>query len=114
MVNWDYLNEISGGDREFIAELLSDFLSLTPELIAQIKQAIARGDAPALTHAAHTLKGSARSIGAESFAEYALALEQIGKSLQLHRAPEALQSLNEQWAQLQHCLRHWLQPHGDK
>ncbi|MCS7065464.1 MAG: Hpt domain-containing protein [Fimbriimonadales bacterium] len=109
MLNWDYLHEITGGDSEFIAELLSDFLNIAPELLAQIEQAVAQGDAAALTHAAHTLKGSARSIGAESLAEKALALEQIGKSGMLQDAPEALPLLQAQWAQLQSYLQNWLQ-----
>ena len=109
MLNWDYLNEISGGDSEFIAELLNDFLNSAPALLAQIEQAIARDDAAALTRAAHTLKGSARSIGAESLAEYALALEQLGKSGQLANAHEAWQSLSEQWTQLQRYLDAHLQ-----
>jgi len=109
MLNWNYLNEITGGDSEFIAELLGDFLNITPELIAQIERAIEQGDAHALAHAAHTLKGSARSIGAESFAEYALALEQMGKSAQLQNAPDALQLLSEQWVQLQCYLDDYLQ-----
>ncbi|MCS7066596.1 MAG: Hpt domain-containing protein [Fimbriimonadales bacterium] len=112
MLNWDYLNEVTNGDNEFIAELLSEFLNLAPELIGQIEQAIVQGDAHALTHAAHTLKGSARSVGAESFAHHALALEQMGRSAQLQHAPDALRSLNEQWEQLQRYLSDWLRQEG--
>lgn len=109
MLNWNYLNEITGNDNEFIVELLHDFLNIAPDLIDQIEQAIMQGNAHALTHAAHTLKGSARSIGAESLAECALTLEQMGKSGQLQNAPEALQSLNAQWTQLRSYLNNWLQ-----
>jgi HPt (histidine-containing phosphotransfer) domain-containing protein len=108
MLNWDYLNEITGGDTEFIAELLSEFLTSAPELIGQIANAVERGDAHTLAHAAHTLKGSARSIGADSFAEYALVLEQMGKSAQLEGAPDALRTLQVQWDTLQHSLNEWL------
>jgi HPt (histidine-containing phosphotransfer) domain-containing protein len=109
MLNFDYLNEVTGGDREFIAELLSDFLSLVPGLLAQMEQAVQAGDAAALQHAAHTLKGSARSIGAESFATSALTLEQMGRSAQLEKAPDALQQLLQQWEQLRHYLHTQLQ-----
>jgi len=109
MLNFDYLNEVTGGDREFIAELLSDFLSLVPGLLAQMEQAVQAGDASLLQHAAHTLKGSARSIGAESFAASALTLEQLGRSAQLENAPEALQQLLQQWEQLRGYLHTQLQ-----
>ncbi len=109
MLNYDYLNEVAGGDSEFIAELLQDFLSAVPELIAQIEQAVQGSDASSLQHAAHTLKGSARSIGAESFAASALTLEQLGRSAQLENAPEALQQLLQQWEQLRHHLHTQLQ-----
>jgi HPt (histidine-containing phosphotransfer) domain-containing protein len=109
MLNYDYLNEVTGGDSEFIAELLHDFLSIAPELIARIEQAVQEGDAPLLQHAAHTLKGSARSIGAESFAASALTLEQLGRTAQLENAPEALQQLLQQWEQLRSYLHTQLQ-----
>ncbi len=109
MLNFDYLNEVTGGDSEFIAELLQDFLQQAPELIAWIDRAVQEGDAAALQHAAHTLKGSARSIGAESFAASALTLEQMGRSGHIENAPDALQQLLQEWEQLRHYLHTQLQ-----
>ncbi len=105
MPNWDYLNEITGGDAEFCAELLGEFLSQTPELIARLEQAIEAGDAPQVRQVAHTLKGSARSIGADSFAQYAAQLENLGRSGELSEAPQAIQQLRAAWSQLQPYLQ---------
>ena len=88
MLKYDYLNEITGGDAEFIAELLGDFVSQTPELMEQIATAVAQGDAVTLGKAAHTLKGSARAIGADEFAAIAFELEQAGKQGDLANALE--------------------------
>lgn len=105
MLNYDYLNEITGGDEEFLTELLNDFLTQTPELIAQVEDAVGQGDADALGRAAHTLKGSARSVGADEFAAIAFELERAGKQGDLACAPEALQRLQAYWQQLADYLR---------
>ncbi|OYT72457.1 MAG: hypothetical protein CFK49_04905 [Armatimonadetes bacterium JP3_11] len=100
MLNYDYLHEITGGDEEFIAELLGDFLAQTPSLMSEIESAVAQGDADTLGKAAHTLKGSARAIGADEFAAIALVLEQAGKQGNLSDAPDALQRLKAYWETL--------------
>jgi two-component system sensor histidine kinase/response regulator len=105
MLNYDYLNEITGGDAEFIAELLGDFVSQTPELMEQIATAVAQGDAATLGKAAHTLKGSARAIGADEFAAIAFELEQAGKRGDLSNAPDALQRLQAYWQSLEAYLQ---------
>lgn len=105
MLNYDYLNEITGGDTDFIAELLSDFVSQTPNLIEQIAAALAGGDTATVGTAAHTLKGSARAIGADEFAAIAFDLEQAGKQGNLSSAPDALQRLQNYW----HALEAYLQ-----
>jgi HPt (histidine-containing phosphotransfer) domain-containing protein len=40
--NLDYLNEISGGDPEFIQEMLNEFVSKTPETIVEVEVTIAQ------------------------------------------------------------------------
>ena len=105
MLNYDYLNEITGGDAEFIAELLSDFVSQTPVLMEQIATAVAQGDAATLGKATHTLKGSARAIGADEFAAIAFELEQAGKQGDLANAPDALQRLQAYWQSLEAYLQ---------
>ncbi|MDW8051974.1 MAG: Hpt domain-containing protein [Armatimonadota bacterium] len=105
MLNYDYLNEITGGDQEFLAELLSDFLAQTPALLSQIEAAIASGDAATLGKVAHALKGSARSVGADEFAAIAFELEQAGKQGDLSNAPQAWQRLWAYWQSLAEYLR---------
>ncbi|BCW97153.1 MAG: Hpt domain-containing protein [Fimbriimonadales bacterium] len=108
MLNHDYLNEITGGDSEFIAEILDDFVSQTPELMEQIAIALAQGDAAAVGRAAHTLKGSARAVGADAFAAIAFELEQAGKQGNLTDAPEAMHRLQDYWQSLEAYLHEQL------
>jgi two-component system, sensor histidine kinase and response regulator len=64
----DYLLDMSGGDYEFVSEVLATFVESTPSLITDLQNALFQGNAAGAMHAAHTLKGSSRSIGAEPFA----------------------------------------------
>jgi len=54
---------------------------------------------------AHTLKGSARAIGADEFAAIAFELEQAGKQGDLSNAPDALQRLQAYWQSLEAYLQ---------
>ncbi len=109
LINWQHLEEITAGDEEFQMELFQEFLDQTPQLFAQMEQAYQQGDAVSFGRAAHTLKGSARSIGADAFAELAFTLEQMGKSGDLTDAPSALQRLYEHWNLLRALMEKTLQ-----
>jgi HPt (histidine-containing phosphotransfer) domain-containing protein len=69
------LRRYSFEDPELERELIELFRGQLPLLVSQLAEAKGQSD----WHlAAHTLKGSARSIGAPALAELALELEQIG------------------------------------
>ncbi len=104
VINWDALNEITDGDIEFQKELFQEFLDQTPTLMSQLDEALSAGDATTVGRVAHTLKGSARSIGADAFAEASFTLEQMGKSGDLSDAGSARQALESQWSALQNAL----------
>ncbi|MCL6473829.1 MAG: Hpt domain-containing protein [Firmicutes bacterium] len=92
-----FLNEMTGGDEEFTTELLQEFLRTIPPLLSQVEQALNAGDSEALARAAHTIKGSARSVGARAFAEIAFAVEQAGKEQRTGDASGAVRSLFAEW-----------------
>ena len=62
------LLETVGGDLEFLAELIDTYLGDSPGLFAQLRAAIAAGDAVAARRAAHTLKSTSASFGANGLA----------------------------------------------
>ncbi len=62
------LLETVGDDREFLAELVETYLSDSPGLFAELRQAIADGDATTARRAAHTLKSTSASFGANGLA----------------------------------------------
>lgn len=82
-----------GGDVDFLCELLDEYLASSPELIAEIQQAISSGDAPVLQRSAHTLKSGSASFGALDFAAQCKELEFIGRSGELAGADEKARAL---------------------
>jgi HPt (histidine-containing phosphotransfer) domain-containing protein len=64
-IDMAYLDEMSGGDRDFVCEILATYLETAIELIEAIETAALEGASEKAVYASHTLKGSSRSIGAE-------------------------------------------------
>jgi len=75
-------------DPEFFLSVVDQFLLDLPRHLQGIQQAVEGKDAEAMVKAAHTCKGSARSIGAISLAEISFALEQMGREGALEGAAE--------------------------
>jgi HPt (histidine-containing phosphotransfer) domain-containing protein len=69
-----------GGDTAFVGELIEQFRSDAPELLASARSALAAGDAAELRRAAHTLKSNAATFGAGRLADRSRALEEAAKS----------------------------------
>jgi HPt (histidine-containing phosphotransfer) domain-containing protein len=62
------LLETIGGDREFLAELVQTYLADCPALFAELRGALAGGDAGGVRRAAHTLKSTSATFGAGELA----------------------------------------------
>jgi HPt (histidine-containing phosphotransfer) domain-containing protein len=60
---------------EFVAELVGTFLEEAPVMLADLRSALAAGNAEAFRRAAHSLKSNCNTFGASRLAEQARALE---------------------------------------
>lgn len=80
LIDWSYLEDLSGGDAEFIQEILTTYVDTACELVESIHRAACDEDSDRALYAAHTLKGSSRSIGAERLAHVCHELEECAKS----------------------------------
>ncbi len=96
--------ERAGGDEELLQELAELFLAESPKWLAQVRDAIAGGDAPGLQRAAHTLKGAVGTFGARAAFRAALQLETIGRAGAVTGAAEAYGALEEAIVQLERAL----------
>src|SRR4249920_569587 len=72
------LNRVEG-DLELLQEMVDLFLEEYPHMLKEIGHAITAGDAAALQHAAHTLKGSVSNFAADKATEASFALEKMGR-----------------------------------
>jgi HPt (histidine-containing phosphotransfer) domain-containing protein len=71
----DRIWDDTGGDGEFVSEIIDEFLTDTRMRFAAFIDAIGAGDAATAGDAVHSLKGASTSVGARALAELALAAE---------------------------------------
>ena len=70
------LRSLNPGDGdEFLREIIAIYLEDTPQRIAELEETLQRGDAPAFTRAAHSVKGSSANLGAMGVKRVAEELE---------------------------------------
>ena len=93
---FEELKQMSGDD--FINELIDTFLEDAPNMIAEIKSALADNDADTFRRAAHSMKSNAATFGANELAELAKELEMLGKDNKLNETGDKLQSMVEAYA----------------
>jgi HPt (histidine-containing phosphotransfer) domain-containing protein len=74
------LEEMTGGDVEFLAELIDTWLSDATSQIAMIEQAVFAHDAEALRRAAHTLKSTSQSLGVGRLAGACAGIEALARA----------------------------------
>ena len=79
-----------GGDERVLADILAIFIRQGPELLGEIRQAIAADDSATLRRLGHTLAGSAGHFEALDLVASARKLEARGKAVDLAGADEAL------------------------
>ena len=103
----ELLEELDG-DREFLEESLEMLDSDAPSLLKQIREAMDRGDADAVSVAAHTIKSMVGNFCAPPAFEAALNVETLGRSGDLNACEAGLVSLEAQVSRLQIELRQFL------
>lgn len=75
-----YLNEISGGDEEFIVEMIETFLEETPKDVIDMQAQLEAENWSELGKIAHKLKSSIKMFGFETIKNQVVFLEKSGKS----------------------------------
>jgi len=93
------------GDRRILRELVRLFLSDYPKRLADMREAVRRGDAGLLEKAAHALKGSVGNFGAKSAIAVAQQLESLASKGNLDIAPDLCVTLESELALLSEELR---------
>jgi len=78
-IDLEYLSQLSDGDREFEAELLSVYLEDTASHLAALEEAVAAGNVESIEREAHHIKGASGNVGALGMHILTAELESLGK-----------------------------------
>jgi HPt (histidine-containing phosphotransfer) domain-containing protein len=90
------LQETAGA--EFVGELVGTFLEEAPVMLADLRGALAAGDADKFRRAAHSLKSNSNTFGAHALGAMAKDLELSGLAKVLERGPQALDPVAQEYA----------------
>ncbi|MCK9375610.1 MAG: response regulator [Syntrophobacterales bacterium] len=90
---------------DFIGEVLAVFTEDAPELLRNLQQALADGDAELFRRAAHTLKSNSAAFGADRLAELARELEGLGKAGSLAGVGDKVARAEAEYGRVQQALQ---------
>jgi HPt (histidine-containing phosphotransfer) domain-containing protein len=92
-VDLEALNEVTGGDVEFAADLVESYISSSHELLRKILDCCARGDRYELGRAVHQLAGASANV-------YAIRLRELCSDLERAAETVTAAQLEQQMARL--------------
>jgi CheY-like chemotaxis protein/HPt (histidine-containing phosphotransfer) domain-containing protein len=92
------LSEGTGGDASFVQELIDQFLSDAPSLVAAARNGLENGNAEEVRRAAHTLKSNAATFGARRLAERSRAVEEAARGGDLPAAAGLVDAVDAELA----------------
>jgi HPt (histidine-containing phosphotransfer) domain-containing protein len=105
ILNHEGLEESCGGDPEFASELFSDLSGRASQLRAAMGQALEAGSSDGVRKAAHELKGSSLTLGAEAVADLCKRIEILGHEKRIEEVPDLLGELDQELARLWDYLK---------
>jgi len=91
----DFVNEMAGGNQEFVHQLLTLFVTTVPESIQLINDHYNNNDLESLGKEAHKLKSTINTVQIPAFAERIKDMEQIGKTgKNVQELPQLMEEFN--------------------
>ncbi len=95
-IDWAAALHHTAGDRTLMKTMIDVFLAESPKMLAEVRAALAAGDAPRLRRAGHSLKGSCGYFAAAGAYQAALAVENLGQTGSLADAAPAIEELQRE------------------
>ena len=92
------------GDRGAMMQVIESYLGEAPKHISDLRQAVAKGDAQALHHVAHTLKTISSAIGATDLGQRCDALEELGRAGRVSGAVEGVARVRAEYERVRSAL----------
>jgi GAF domain-containing protein/CheY-like chemotaxis protein/HPt (histidine-containing phosphotransfer) domain-containing protein len=100
----DRLAESMGGDDAFVTELIEQFVTDSPALVAAARRGLEAGDAHEVRRAAHTLKSNAATFGANELADRSSRLEAAAKAGRLDDGLAQIEAIDEELGRVHTAL----------
>jgi len=89
-----------GDDLELLEEMVEILVEESPEMLAQLRAALAAGDSETVERVGHAFKGSVANFAAPAATATAFALEQGGRNGDLAEAGALIDRLQQQYEEL--------------
>jgi len=99
-LRFEYLMEMVEGDEALAKELAHDFISVMPDTLAALREALSQSDADGAARQAHKIAGSASYMGAVRMQETAKATERLGRLGDLPPCMELLVGLERSYQEV--------------
>jgi HPt (histidine-containing phosphotransfer) domain-containing protein len=100
----DELLDSTGGDPEFVAELIDAYLADAPSHVAAMRRAADEDDAALMNRAAHTLKSSSASLGALMLSALCRDAEELARRGATGEAAALLPAIESEWSRVEEAL----------
>lgn len=94
-----------GGDRVLLRQMAEMYLEDIPQLLKELKDSVARKDAPDATRAAHSIAGLSSTFEAQSCQEIAKAIENCGQKNDLGEAASQIPALQDEFERVCEALK---------
>jgi PAS domain S-box-containing protein len=104
LINWNYLHEVSGSDRELEIEFLQTLTETLPVHLENLKTAISENDRYTVGREIHLIKGASASVGAIALESVAAQLEKQAEQGQMKSAATLFMELMEHFEQIQQLI----------
>jgi CheY-like chemotaxis protein len=96
---------VVGGEFDYLVELIDSFLEEAPQLLAELQQFVAGGDAAGVRRVAHSLKSNGTDFGATTFSDLCKELEMMGKSGTLDGVADLASQVVAEYEKVEIALR---------
>jgi FOG: HPt domain len=94
--NLDYLNSISGGDQDFILDMLQTFVTNAPEELSKIKSLVQNENWQKAGEDAHKFASSLLFLGLDQLKHFATQIEEFGiNQVNMDQIPVLLTQLED-------------------
>ncbi|MCP4368947.1 MAG: response regulator [Deltaproteobacteria bacterium] len=104
-MNFDKALKEFEGDKEFLMEVLNDFMENVGSQTEIIREAISGGDSETVRREAHSIKGGSANLTADILSEIAYKLEKKGSSGVLEGSMETLELLKKEFKRLEEFVK---------